>query len=129
LRDNELRAATLGHDTRQLKTWAFTLSGAIAGLAGALFVSQFGFASPSLIGFSLSAEVLIWVALGGRANILAASLGAIAVRLIEGQLSGTLGSIWPLIAGLLFMLSVLALPRGLFGEVIERMTKSSSTKL
>jgi urea ABC transporter permease protein UrtC len=127
LRENELRAETLGHDTRKLKTWAFTISGMIAGLAGALFVSQFGFASPSLIGFSLSAEVLIWVALGGRTNILAASLGAIAVRLIESHFSGALGAWWPLLAGLLFMLSVLALPRGLFGEIFNRISKPKQT--
>ena len=52
IRDNELRAWTLGHDVRRLKMLAFALSGAVAGLAGALFVVQFGFASPSLIGFS-----------------------------------------------------------------------------
>jgi urea ABC transporter permease protein UrtC len=126
IRDNELRAATLGHNTRALKTWAFTISGMLAGLSGALFVTQFGFASPSLIGFNLSAEVLIWVALGGRSSILAASLGAITVRLIESQVSGALGVWWPLVAGLLFMLSVLFMPRGLFGEVLERASKSSN---
>lgn len=126
IRENELRAATLGHHTRRLKVLAFTLSGMVAGFAGALFVAQFGFASPSLIGFSLSADVLIWVALGGRGNILAAALGAIAVRSLESQLSGSLGSIWPLAAGLFFMLSVLLLPRGLFGEVIARLTRPAA---
>jgi ABC-type branched-subunit amino acid transport system permease subunit len=121
LRENELRAATLGHDTARLKVWAFTLSGMIAGLAGALFVSQFGFASPSLIGFSLSAEALIWVALGGRSNLFAAALGAICVRFLESQLSGALGAVWPVVAGLLFMTSVVFLPRGLFGEAIARL--------
>lgn len=121
VRENELRAATLGHQTARLKVWAFTLSGMIAGLAGALFVSQFGFASPSLIGFSLSAEALIWVALGGRSNLLAAALGAICVRFLESQLSGALGAVWPVVAGLLFMTSVVFLPRGLFGEAIARL--------
>jgi ABC-type branched-subunit amino acid transport system permease subunit len=124
VRENELRAATLGHHTRRLKVLAFTLSGMVAGFAGALFVAQFGFASPSLIGFSLSADVLIWVALGGRGNILAAALGAIAVRYLESQLSGSLGTYWPLAAGLFFMLSVLLLPRGLFGEIIARLTRA-----
>lgn len=121
IRENELRAWTLGHDVRRLKTLAFTLSGMAAGLAGALFVSQFGFASPSLIGFSLSADVLIWVALGGRGHLVAAALGAITIRLLENQFSGTLGTWWPLIAGALFMLSVITLPRGLFGELFARL--------
>jgi urea ABC transporter permease protein UrtC len=122
IRENELRAWTLGHDVRKLKVAAFTISGMIAGFAGALFVSQFGFASPSLIGFGLSAEVLIWVALGGRGHLAAAALGAIAVRYLEAQLSGDLGAWWPLIAGALFMLSVIVLPRGLFGEAFARLS-------
>lgn len=120
VRENELRAWTLGHDVRRLRILAFTVSGMIAGLAGALFVSQFGFASPSLIGFSLSADVLIWVALGGRGSPVAAALGAITVRFLENQLSGSLGIWWPLAAGALFMISVVALPRGLYGEVLAR---------
>ena len=122
LRENELRAAALGHDVQRLKVHAFTLSGMIAGLAGALFVAQFGFASPSLIGFTLSADVLIWVALGGRGHLVAAALGAIAVRFLESALSGALGAAWPLAAGALFMLSVIFLPRGLFGEIFARIS-------
>lgn len=123
IRGNELRVETLGHDTRRMKILAFTLSGGLAGLAGALFVAQFGFASPSLIGFQLSADVLIWVALGGRGSLLAAALGAITVRLVESQISGPLGPWWPLVLGLMFMLSVVAFPRGLYGEVIHRLER------
>ncbi len=97
LRENELRAQSLGHDVAALKIRAFMLSGLLAGLAGALFVVQFGFASPSLIGFSLSAEVLIWTALGGRGHPVAAALGAITIRWLDAQFSGDLGALWPLI--------------------------------
>jgi ABC-type branched-subunit amino acid transport system permease subunit len=120
IRENELRAWTLGHDVRRLKMRAFALSGAVAGLAGALFVVQFGFASPSLIGFALSADVLIWVALGGRGALVAAALGAIAARLLEVRLAAALGDLWPLALGLAFMACVILLPNGLFGEAIVR---------
>jgi ABC-type branched-subunit amino acid transport system permease subunit len=120
IRENELRAWTLGHDVRRLKMRAFALSGAIAGLAGALFVVQFGFASPSLIGFNLSADVLIWAALGGRTALVAAALGAIATRILEVRLASSLGDLWPLALGLAFMASVIFLPNGLFGEAIAR---------
>jgi urea ABC transporter permease protein UrtC len=123
IRENELRVWTLGHDVKRLKMRAFALSGAIAGLAGALFVTQFGFVSPSLIGFSLSADVLIWVALGGRGHIVAAALGAIAVRALETRLSGLMGAAWPLAVGALFMLSVILFPNGLFGELIVRLDR------
>ena len=66
-----------------------------------------------LIGFGLSAEVLIWVALGGRHVLLAAFLSAAAVRWIEGVLSGALGEWWLLALGAVFMVSVVLLPRGL----------------
>jgi ABC-type branched-subunit amino acid transport system permease subunit len=123
IRENELRAWTLGHDVRRLKMRAFALSGAVAGLAGALFVVQFGFASPSLIGFALSADVLIWVALGGRGALIAAALGAIAARLLEVRLAATLGELWPLALGLAFMACVILLPNGLFGEAIVRLER------
>ena len=56
--------------------------------------TQFSFASPPLIGFTLSTEVLIWVALGGRGWLLAAFLGALLVKLAENWLSELLGPLW-----------------------------------
>ena len=119
IRENELRVATLGHDVRALKVRAFALSGALAGLSGALFVVQFGFASPSLIGFPLSVDALIWVAVGGRGQLVAAALGAIGMRLIESRLSGGLGTLWPLVLGVIFMLSVIFFRDGLLGTAIK----------
>jgi urea transport system permease protein len=118
VRENELRAETLGHNAARLKILAFTLSGALAGLAGALFVVQFGFVSPSLIGFALSADVLIWTALGGRNYLVSAALGAIAVRYLESQLSGAIGNAWPMVLGAVFILSVILFPKGVFGQII-----------
>lgn len=123
IRENELRARALGYDSGALKTRAFALSGAIAGLAGALFVVQFGFASPALIGFGLSLEALIWVALGGRGELVAAALGVIGLRLLESWLSSRLGVWWPLAVGLIFMAVVVLLPRGLVGEALWRIAR------
>src|SRR5207253_908879 len=81
------------------KTFTFTLSGAVAGFAGGLFVTQFGFVSPALIGVPLSTEVLIWTALGGREVLLAAFLGALIVRSVESVLSEALGYYWLLALG------------------------------
>ncbi len=117
---DEPRTAFLGHNTRALKLSVFTLSAAVAGFAGALFVSQFGFVSPPLIGFGLSTEVLIWVALGGRTALLTAFLGAIVVRLAENALADVLGAAWLLGLGLLVVLCVIFLPRGLLGELYWR---------
>jgi branched-chain amino acid transport system permease protein/urea transport system permease protein len=90
----------------------------VAGLAGALFVTQFGFSSPALIGFPLSTEVLIWVALGGKEVLLAGCIGAIGVRCVESTLSEQLGTYWVLVLGILFVVSVILLPRGLLGWLL-----------
>lgn len=119
---DEARTTFLGYDTRAVKLSAFTVSAAVAGFAGALFVAQFGFVSPPLIGFGLSTEVLIWVALGGRHGLLTAFLGAIFVRLAENALADLLGPAWLLGLGLLFVLCVIFLPRGLLGEIYTRLT-------
>jgi urea ABC transporter permease protein UrtC len=118
IRENELRASTLGHDVAWLKIRAYALSGGVAGLSGALFVTQFNFVSPSLIGFVLSADVLIWVALGGRDFLVAAALGAIAVRYLESRLSNAIGAAWPLALGAIFMASVILFPKGVFGQAM-----------
>lgn len=118
---DEARTGFLGHDTRALKLAVFTLSAAVAGFAGALFAGQFGFVSPPLIGFGLSTEVLIWVALGGRRALITAFLGAIVVRLAENALGDLLGPAWLLGLGLLFVLCMIFLPRGLLGEVYWRL--------
>jgi ABC-type branched-subunit amino acid transport system permease subunit len=115
---NEPRARALGYDTVTHKVRAFAIGGAIAGLAGALFVTQFNFASPALIGFNLSAEVLIWVAVGGRGYLVAAALGAIIVRWAESSFSSVLADYWLIVLGAMFIGTVMVLPRGLIGELI-----------
>ncbi|OXR48742.1 branched-chain amino acid ABC transporter permease [Pusillimonas sp. T2] len=119
IRNNEVRTASFGYRTTDYKVMAFTFSGAMAGYAGALFTAQFGFVSPAIIGTALSTEVLIWVAVGGRAVLLAAFLGVILVRWVESVLSSTLGPYWLLTLGGLFILTVIAMPDGIFGRLFK----------
>ncbi len=119
LRENEGRAAHLGYDTRWLKSVTFVISGAISGLAGALFVAQFGFVSPTLLGFALSTQVLIWVAVGGRAVLMAAFVGALIVPGAENALSSSLGDIWLLLVGVLFVLTVVVSKQGVLGAILQ----------
>lgn len=118
-RDNETRAAFLGFETAEYKAAAFAVSGSVAGLAGALFVAQFAFVSPALLGFALATEVLIWVAIGGKEVLLAAFIGAMAVKSVENVLSDTLGQYWLLVLGLLFIVAVVLLPRGLLAPLLR----------
>jgi len=119
VKTNPERAAFFGYRVLWVRLAAFVIGAAVAGLSGALFVATDEFASPTLIGFALSAEVLIWVALGGKEMILAAFLAAIAVRLVEGMLGAILGDYWILALGLVFMISVVLLPRGLLATPLN----------
>lgn len=119
LKTNPDRLRYFGIKPIYIKLKTFALSAAIAGLAGALFVTIDGFASPTLIGFTLSTEVLIWVAIGGKEMLLAAFLGAILTRTAESWLSEIFGDYWILILGLAFMISVVLLPRGLVATPIK----------
>ncbi len=119
IRDNETRATFLGFETAEYKAAAFAVSGAIAGLAGALFAVQFAFVSPAILGFALATEVLIWVAIGGKTVLLAAFIGAVAVKSVENVLSDTLGQYWLLVLGLLFVVAVVLMPRGLLAPFLQ----------
>lgn len=123
IRSNEDRTRFFGFAVTRAKLFAFVLSGMISGLAGALFTVQFGFVSPPLIGFGLSTEVLIWVAVGGREVLLAALVGAVLVRWVENLLSDTLGQYWLLTMGLIFVFVVIFAPRGVFGRILALPTR------
>jgi urea transport system permease protein len=118
IREDDARTAFFGFDVSRYKVWAFVTSAVVSGGAGALFAKLFGFVSPSLIGFGLSTEVLIWVAVGGRQVLMAAFLGALIVRWIEGLLSERLGNFWLLALGVLFAATVVLMPYGLFGRIL-----------
>lgn len=118
IRNDEHRTLHFGYNTRSHKIFIFTVSGAIAGLAGGLFTLQFGFVSPTLVGFSLSTEVLIWVAVGGRAVLMAAFLGAVIVRFLENILSAGLGQYWLIALGATFVAVVVLMPQGLLGRLL-----------
>jgi urea transport system permease protein len=118
VRDNERRAVFLGYNVALHKTIAFVLSAMVSALAGAMFAKLFGFVSPTLIGFSLSTEVVIWVAVGGRSVLMGALLGAILVRSVESALSGRFGNYWLLVLGGVFVGVVVFFPSGVFGRVL-----------
>ena len=126
VRTNPERLAFLGGRVLRLKLAAFAIGAGLAGLAGALYAAYDEFASPTLIGFGLSTEALIWVALGGREMALAALLSALLVRALEVWLSGFLGDWWPLALGVVFMASVVLLPGGLIATPLRRLFRRPS---
>ena len=118
VRDNEVRAEFFGYNIARFKITIFAIGAAVAGLAGALFAAVTEFVSPTMLGFGLSTEVLIWVALGGKEVLLASFLGAILVRVLEAFLSDILTYYWILILGMFFVVCVMFFPKGVFGNLL-----------
>lgn len=120
IRENEDRIVSLGINPALYKTGAFTLSGMIAGLAGALYGTQANFVSPSIAGVLFSTQVVVWVAIGGRNSLLGALLGGIGVAYLANLLSAATPDYWQLILGLIFM-AVIVYFRGGVAGAIERL--------
>ena len=117
IRDDAGRARYLGFDVPAYQTFFFAVSAAIAGVAGLLYVNVAEFASPTFMDLAFSISMVVWAAVGGRNSILGACIGAIAINMIEAKMSETAIFLeaWRAIVGLLFILVVLFLPRGLAG--------------
>src|SRR5207247_9409751 len=99
----------------------FTISGGMAGLAGATYASIVGFVNPGLLGLLMSTQVIVWVALGGRGTLLGGVAGALVVAFLSDYLSGTFVQVWQLILGACLLLVVLFRPEGLLGSERVRM--------
>lgn len=124
--DSELRAASLGYNTALLKTAVLAFSGAMAGIAGALYAPMASFVNPEVVGLTLSTNVIIWVALGGRGVLVGGMLGALVIAFLSIYLSGTLGHVWVLTLGILLLVVVLFRPSGLLGtRAIRRLVGSA----
>jgi ABC-type branched-subunit amino acid transport system permease subunit len=76
IRENEKRAELLGYDARKYKLAAFAIGGAIAGLAGALFANWGAFTSPTIFGLAQSAQIIIWVIVGGLGTLTGSRRGS-----------------------------------------------------
>lgn len=120
IRVNEQRMRATGFSTYPYKLAAFTVSGAIAGLAGFLFAVKDGFVNPELMSWHLSGAVLIMIILGGLGHLRGALIGAFAFALLQElfkseAIFGAFAKHWHLGLGLSIIASVALLPNGLVG--------------
>ena len=117
IRDDQNRVRYLGFDVPAYQTFFFAVSATLSGLAGMLYVIVAQFASPTFMDLSFSITMVVWAAVGGRASLLGACIGAILINTVEAKVSETAGLVqgWRAIIGLVFVLAVLYLPRGLAG--------------
>jgi urea transport system permease protein len=119
IRDDETRVRFTGYDPTGFKVLVFAISGAIAGIAGALYTVQTGIITPSVMEVAFSIEMVIWVAVGGRATLIGAIIGTLLVRLGQTSLSEKFPEVWLFFQGALFLIVVTVLPNGLVGWIKE----------
>ncbi|MEM9768134.1 MAG: urea ABC transporter permease subunit UrtC [Cyanobacteria bacterium P01_D01_bin.71] len=124
IRDDENRVRFSGYDPTGFKVLVFAVSGAIAGIAGALYTVQSGIVSPQFMDIAFSIEMVIWVAVGGRATLVGAILGALLVNWARALLSESFPEVWLFFQGALFLLVVTALPDGIVGWLQKQIPDS-----
>jgi branched-chain amino acid transport system permease protein len=134
IRVNEHRMRAVGFGSFSHKLTAFTLAGALAGLAGYLWGAQTGFINPELMGFHMSAHAIMMIILGGMGNFAGAIVGAFAFEFMLELFKDlpTIGSFragkhWQLWMGLFIVAVILFAPRGLLG-VLERVGRGKGTR-
>jgi urea transport system permease protein len=115
IRDDESRVRFSGYNPTGYKVLVFAISGALAGIAGAMFTLQTGIISPKAMDIAFSIEMVIWVAVGGRATLIGAVLGTLVVNFAKSLLSEKFPDVWLFFQGGLFLLVVLVLPSGIVG--------------
>jgi urea transport system permease protein len=129
IRDGENRTRFIGYNPVRIKTMVFALSALFSGLAGALFIPQVGIVSPSMMGIAPSVEMTIWVAVGGRATLIGAVLGAILVNIAKSLLSETYPDVWLYLLGALFIGVVIFFPNGILGLVRKLGSKNKAVEV
>jgi branched-chain amino acid transport system permease protein len=121
IRDNPLRARAVGHSVGRYKLTAFVVGAAYAGFAGGLLGVLQGFMPPDAFTFDTSGQLVMQTAIGGVGTLFGPLLGAAVWLYLRDFLQAVLGlgSAWNLVLGVIFVLLVCFLRRGLIGGLID----------
>lgn len=121
IRDNPLRAQALGHDIHGYKLAVFVVAAMYSGFAGGLLGLMQGFMPPDAFMFATSGEIVMQTAIGGAGTLFGPLLGAATWLLLSDFFQTTLhlGATWKLVLGIVFVLLVVFLRRGLFGAIVD----------
>jgi branched-chain amino acid transport system permease protein len=118
IRDNEQRALSLGYEADRYKLLAFVLSAAIAGLAGATKAMVVHFATLTDVSASTSGEVVLMALIGGLGTVTGPVVGAFVLVAMQDYLA-FVGQLVLVIQGVIFVVIVLALRKGVVGEISD----------
>ncbi|HYL48232.1 MAG TPA: branched-chain amino acid ABC transporter ATP-binding protein/permease, partial [Stellaceae bacterium] len=117
IRENPLRAAAVGHNVHGYKLTAFVIAAAYAGFAGGLLGVLQAFMPPEAFTFDTSGQLIMQTVIGGTGTLFGPLVGAAVWLSLRDflQQSLNLGAAWKLVLGLIFVLLVCFLRRGLIG--------------
>jgi len=121
VRENEQRVEFLGYDARLHKLVAFSIGGALAGLAGCLFVSWGNYVSPTAFSVVQSAQIIIWIMVGGAGTLLGPVFGALAISWLTVEIGTQQWVNANVILGAILLIFVLLVPRGIAPMISERL--------
>jgi branched-chain amino acid transport system permease protein len=115
-RQNERRAAAVGIDVFPIRLVTFVLSAMVTALAGALYADLTRFASPSMLSWQMSGELIVLIILGGTGRLFGPVAGATTFVLLEYFLGG-LTERWQFFLGLILLGVVLFARQGIIGAL------------
>ena len=121
IRENETRAMLLGYDPRLYKLATFVIAAGVGGLAGCLFTNWGGFISPTVFGLTMSAQVIIFVLVGGLGTLVGPMLGAVGIQYLiilagtQSMVDSNLG------LGVVLVAFVLLVPQGVVPVIRDRL--------
>ena len=132
IRENETRSELLGYDVRAYKLIVFAIGAAIAGAAGILYASWGGFISPVVFSILFTAQIVVWVMVGGLGTLIGPMFAAVAIQYIVTELGAAATSEIKssislfgfeieiknfldsnIVLGLIFIIFTLFIPRGI----------------
>ena len=121
IRDNPLRAAAVGHNIHSYKLTAFVVAAAYAGFAGGLLGVLQGFMPPDAFTFDTSGQLVMQTAIGGAGTLFGPLVGATVWLYLSDFFQTTLhlGATWKLVLGVVFVLLVCFLRRGIVGGLAD----------
>lgn len=117
VRDNPVRAEFIGYSTRHVRFISFCASGFFAGIAGGLFALNYEFITEENLNAATSGRVLLMAYIGGLGYFIGPIIGAVLLTLMNSLLSNYT-ELWMLYLGILFLLTVMFLPRGFAGFIM-----------
>ena len=117
VRDNPERAEFIGYSSRKVRFISFCASGLFAGIAGGLFALNYEFITEENLNAATSGRVLLMAYIGGLGYFIGPIIGAVVLTLMNSLLSNY-SELWMLYLGIMFLLTVMYLPRGFAGFIM-----------